>query len=161
MNIDLEAIRARNEERRKLRDAATPGPWSIRYGGINEDDEGFGVDSKIEPGIVAECYPPAADLHRRRRLLADSHFIAHARTDQAPEDVDALLAEVTALRAIAVQVCYEKHIEQWYVLNRATNQYLLTDGTWNASCLNGWFTSKDDAEDARSAALADSAEVGR
>lgn len=56
----------------------TPGPWHIQYGGLSETDEGFGVASKIEPGIVAECYPPAADAERRRRLLADARLIAAA-----------------------------------------------------------------------------------
>lgn len=56
----------------------TQGPWEILYGGVDESDQGFGIASKAVPGIVAECYPPVADLERRRRLLADARLIAAA-----------------------------------------------------------------------------------
>lgn len=86
MTINIAAI----EKRLK---AITKWPWSIAYGGISESDEGFGIDSEIEPGIVAECWPPAADAERKKRCYADAHFIAHA-----PSDIAALVAEVRRLR---------------------------------------------------------------
>ena len=87
MTINLAAIE-------KRLNAITKWPWSIAYGGISESDEGFGIDSEIEPGIVAECWPPAADAERKKRCYADAHFIAHA-----PSDIAALVAEVRRLEA--------------------------------------------------------------
>jgi hypothetical protein len=56
----------------------TKAPWNIIYGGLSIDDSGFQVGSKIEAGVVAECWPPNADLERRRRMLADARLIAAA-----------------------------------------------------------------------------------
>jgi hypothetical protein len=54
----------------------TSGPWKIQYGGLSDADQGFSIVSSIVPGTVAECYPPVADLERRKRLLADAHLIS-------------------------------------------------------------------------------------
>ena len=77
----------------------TAGPWHIQYGGLSDSDEGFGVVSKIEPGIVAECYPPAADAERRKRLLADARLIA-----AAPELLQAAKRAIVVLRATGESV---------------------------------------------------------
>ena len=76
----------------------TPGPWHIQYGGMTTDDCGFGIASKIAPGIVAECYPPAADLERWQRLLADATLIS-----SAPTLLECLIAALPTLRAYAAQ----------------------------------------------------------
>ncbi len=56
----------------------TIGPWTIRYGDVSDADEGFGIASTIESGIVAECWPCATDLKKRQTMRADARLIAAA-----------------------------------------------------------------------------------
>lgn len=96
LSDDLAALRAANAERKQLRDCATPSPWEIAGLDYFEEDAG---------DIVVES--PGSSLFLRVPLEgstlpqaeADARFIAAARSDQAPETIDALIAEVESLRA--------------------------------------------------------------
>jgi hypothetical protein len=98
---ERDEFRTRNEKRRRLRDAATKGPWkrcggaTARYQAIHSPDGYivFGMadarhDSEGGKFVDAPNYP---------QQMENANFIAHARNDTAPEDVDALLAEVERL----------------------------------------------------------------
>ena len=78
--LDLDAIWARA-------DKATPGPWH------KEHDEYGCVDIGNYGWVATGPFVPQYDVDSPQGQ-ADAEFIAHAR-----EDVPALLAEVTALRA--------------------------------------------------------------
>lgn len=56
----------------------SPGPWTVRYGDVSDADEGFGIVSELEPGIVAECWPCTTDLAKRQQLRANARLIAAA-----------------------------------------------------------------------------------
>lgn len=85
----LDEIRSRNEARKRLEAAATPGPWKDRpspvqqksfrciYFGPSRDEQY--ATSALEPG--------------------DARFIANARNHPASADIDTLLAEIERLKA--------------------------------------------------------------
>lgn len=84
----LNEIRERNEKRKALKAAATYGPWFL------DVDQG---------GIYDICYGTEGDPADTYSLLdsysiADYAFVVAARNDTVEADVDALLAEMQALR---------------------------------------------------------------
>jgi hypothetical protein len=89
---DLQAIAARNEERKRLKAAATEPPWSS-YGPTEHAGLCYVGQVPLARG------PWVADVGNASKSLEDSVFIAAARNDPVEADVDALLAEVQALRA--------------------------------------------------------------
>jgi hypothetical protein len=89
MNLDLAAIERRNAERRRLRDAATPGPWSVV------------ADYNLkapDPRGGSRCPLTNSNLGHDEKK-ATFAFIAASRSDTVPEDIDALLARVKELEA--------------------------------------------------------------
>jgi hypothetical protein len=146
--IDLDEMRRRNEERRKRRDAATPGPWRWATGPSEVLCE-TGIVTDGGNAVFVNCGRGAGDPQPQ-----DFALMVASRTDPAPEDIDALIAEVERLRKLAVQVCYDWDIRKWYVIDRATDRYLLERGGWSDNCRNGWFDSKGEAAEACRAALA-------
>lgn len=99
---ERDEIRARNEKRRRLRDAATAGPWRTF---ASQTRSIVGVDS---PG------KRILSLHigckENDEVAANGKFIAHARSDTAPEDIDALLAEVERLTAENAKLASERAV---------------------------------------------------
>lgn len=87
---DLTKITAENEQRKAIRDKATPGPWQMTK------HTTFG---QVETGQATlyglERYWPDPSLIMKN---ADAEFIVHARTDTAPETIDALVAEIERLQ---------------------------------------------------------------
>ena len=89
--IDLAAIRQRNEERRQRKEAATPGQWFLGRASDEPDTALVGAEGMIWIRIVGQPH---------RSSAYDGHFIAAARNDPVEADVDALLAEVERLREV-------------------------------------------------------------
>lgn len=87
-DIDLAAIRQRNDERRARKEKATRGPWdgSQCWRDLAEDGKTWlwGASTPITPD--------------KEQAKADSAFVAAARNDSVEDDVAALLAEVDRLR---------------------------------------------------------------
>lgn len=56
------------------------GPWQIRYGGLTDSDEGYGIMSKLDvhDGIIAEAWPCRTTPELRRTLRANARLIAAA-----------------------------------------------------------------------------------
>jgi hypothetical protein len=97
--IDLDDYRRRNEERRKRRDAATNGPWLLDDPGKETEGPAKGwrrgaIVAAVARGQYVYTIPQGGVSPERDRA-----FIAASRTDPAPEDIDALIAEVERLRA--------------------------------------------------------------
>lgn len=91
--LDLDAIRQRNEARKRIKAMATAGPWRVERPRINYRikagdlfvlEQGFGI-----------------------RTPEDATFIVHARNDDAEADVDALLAENERLQGLIDYVSAE------------------------------------------------------
>lgn len=95
---ELAEIRARA-------DAATEGDWLVAYGGGNDDD-GFGIKSRIANKIVAEYWPPS----RTDYNPADGAFIAHARRDipRLLSTLSARAARISALEADCAAMTKER-----------------------------------------------------
>jgi hypothetical protein len=89
-DLDLDAIAARNLERRRLKAAATEGPWECEQYVV------FAPDGETIVGSDAPRtdYDPAC---------ADAAFIAAARNDPVEADVDSLLAEVRRLQGLIAE----------------------------------------------------------
>lgn len=84
--MNLDQLSSENEARRKVRDAATPGPWKsikpqhpyeTRFKCVQ-----FGKDDRYTTSEIEPC---------------DAKFIAYARNDNAVEVIDQLIAEVRRL----------------------------------------------------------------
>jgi hypothetical protein len=107
--LDLDAIAARNRERRRVKEATPPAPW--RWGDYAAD---FGTMEQTRDALesVPEGTPLDEFIVRTRdfesTLILQSidygvtdevaEFLAHARNDDVEADVDSLLAEVRRLR---------------------------------------------------------------
>jgi hypothetical protein len=95
--IDLDDYRRRNEERRKRRDAATPDEWWVLDGAGHESsvpDGSLHILIGDQEDRVCEIHIGDCEGYER----ANATFIAASRNDPAPEDIDALIAEVERLR---------------------------------------------------------------
>ena len=102
MTINLAAIESRNEERRRLRDAATPGPWwriDPPWGYGDTVHAGNTDDPHGASAFICTSVPMEDDLCESSNVSDDMALIAYARTDTAPEDIAALVAEVRRLEA--------------------------------------------------------------
>lgn len=100
MTINLAAIESRNEERRRLRDAATPGPWwriDPPWGYGDTVHAGNTDDPHGARAFICTSVPMEDDLCESSNVSDDMALIAYARTDTAPEDIAALVAEVRRL----------------------------------------------------------------
>ena len=90
--IDIAAITARNAERKRLMDEASPGPWVAWSVDCGASSSWAGDKAQIA-GL------PRVSVDRGEVFTkADAAFIATARSDTAPEDIEALVAEVQRLR---------------------------------------------------------------
>lgn len=138
--INLAAIEMRNEERRRLRDAATPGPWRLvprEVGGspysprreVDCEIRGNAIYSHDGTSVVAST--PVAKLTAGFLWYkSDKAFFVHARTDTAPEDIAALVAEVVRLRTLLNQV--SAGIYKNGSGDRRLGAYV--NGVWLATC---------------------------
>lgn len=98
---ELGGLRARNQKRRELKDAATPGPWMIdppwglpwEVGGNCRSLEKTLTVARTLGGPMMNMPQEDADQATR-----DAQFIAAARNDPVEADIDALIAEVKNLQ---------------------------------------------------------------
>ena len=107
MTINLAAIESRNEERRRLRDAATPGPWwriDPPWGYGDTVHAGNTDDPHGARAFICTSVPMEDDLCESSNVSDDMALIAYARTDTAPEDIAALVAEVRRLEGERVRL---------------------------------------------------------
>jgi hypothetical protein len=100
--IDLDAIRARNAERRKLKDAATPAPWTRAW----EHETEIQIRAMAPDAVPINIFQHRLICTINRKWAgndpdsdANTDFVAAARGDPVEDDVDALVAEVVRLRA--------------------------------------------------------------
>jgi len=100
-DLDLAAIRARNAERRRIRDAATPGEW-FYADGYEKYDYHYGVAVRRDRMTITLMQPN----HNLPNAEENCRLAAHARSDDAVETIDRLLEEVERLRA-SPQLCGE------------------------------------------------------
>ena len=103
MRVDIDQYEAENRERRKLKDAATTGPWVL---GLREDHP-MGHTRDVDGGVpidgiaAVECYEGNE---------SDALFIAAVRTDPVEDRIDALCRELRAARWVVDEV--RTNIEQ-------------------------------------------------
>jgi len=83
---DLELMRERNEQRRKLKDQATPDLWEYDKGIVFIPAYDLG-NGNIEDGTLI-C---SLEYRTDSTVTEDGTFIAHARNDKVEDDVDLLL----------------------------------------------------------------------
>lgn len=85
--MNLPEIKQHNEERKRLKEAATPGPWTEDGYRMHFADGQSWAEIKHDEG-----YPLKPSVH-------DLTFIAFARNDPVEQEVDWLVAEVERLKA--------------------------------------------------------------
>ena len=137
MTINLAAIESRNEERRRLRDAATPGPWwriDPPWGYGDTVHAGNTDDPHGARAFICTSVPMEDDLCESSNVSDDMALIAYARTDTAPEDIAALVAEVWRLEK-AVQVETAAFHAQCEI-NKATSKAMKEAGLFMQSIGN-------------------------
>jgi len=99
LELDLDAISQRNEERKRIKAAASPGPW--RWVEETYGSGPWSYTSHLEDGNGSALAFPSDDSCFSIEIVIgdeDKTFIAHARNDDVEDDIDTLLAEVESLR---------------------------------------------------------------
>jgi hypothetical protein len=117
---EIDAIRRRNDARKKLKARCSPAPWYVRY-----------LDDDYAANLVAVSTRPDTDRHERwpkfngDEIVAatliqtperyvdvadelwdeNAEFIAFSRNDVVEDDIDLLLQEIERLRATLEQTC--------------------------------------------------------
>ena len=114
MRVDIDQYEAENRERRKLKDAATTGPWQYkvdtefhRYDRADVLPTGFHVDHNNGWGCDD---PDCGCMEASAQYDRDGQFIAAVRTDPVEDRIDALCRELRAARWVVDEV--RTNIEQ-------------------------------------------------
>jgi len=120
MTIDTAAIRSENEKRKAIREAATKGPWEVRpkqyddWGMIRAADEMPVASTGMYARVPDEFQQMPWGPNRHDgpiEVKANADFIAHARTDNAPEAIDQLLDELERKAADDARLVDEAWLE--------------------------------------------------
>ena len=92
---ELATLIERNKERRKIKTAATKGPWDVAQPSSPDPQEIL-----CDGVVIARAYswdgPPR---QRIAQAYCNGRFIAHARNDTPEDDIDQLLAWNADLQA--------------------------------------------------------------
>jgi hypothetical protein len=112
--LDLTAFEQRNAERRRLKEAATEGPWYAHNPddtmamnaycvttSPHEPDTEDGSGAGIVAATLLQSFVPVG--HESGLWRADAAFIAYAKNDPVEADVDAMLAEVRRLQGLIAE----------------------------------------------------------
>ena len=108
---ELEKIQHRNDERRRLKQAASPGPWHYdsyafvhtsesiprneRSAILVRPEQWFhSLGSRIDEGL------PTSDAAMFEQGYNDAKYISESRSYEAEGDIDVLISEVRRLREI-------------------------------------------------------------
>lgn len=103
--MKLDEIKARNEEREKLENLATPGEWHVMHGGFGKSKQThvssvyFTGNELLYIARFGDCYHMNLGLDRHSPS-ADADFVAFCRNHPPSADISFLLGEVERLNRV-------------------------------------------------------------